>query len=248
MCSSDLAAQGRAEQEEPAPGSNEDELPQTACGVVAVAAGSGMGEIYHELGASVINGGQTMNPSAEDILNAINQCPSRQVVILPNNGNIIMSAEQAAGLSEKPAAVVRTKYVAQGLGAMLGFDPDATAEDNAAAMEEAASGQINGELTYAVRDTRMNGFEIKEGDLLAVGPEGILGCGQDMETVLCDLVEKLAALKDDPELVSLYYGNDLSEEQADELSCAVRERLGDEVEAECYFGGQPLYYFLIAVE
>ena len=242
------ASQGRAGQEEPAQGGASDELPETACGVVAVAAGSGMSEIYHELGACVINGGQTMNPSAEDILNAINQCPSRQVVILPNNGNIIMSAEQAARLSKKPAAVVRTKYVAQGLGAMLGFDPDATAEDNAASMEEAASGQINGELTYAVRDTRMNGFEIKEGDLLAIGPEGILGCGTEMESVLTDLVAQLAALKDGPELVSLYYGNDMTEERAEELTCAVRERLGDEVEVECYFGGQPLYYFLIAVE
>ncbi len=242
------AAQGRGEAAEPAPEADENELPETACGVVAVAAGSGMSEIYHELGACVISGGQTMNPSAEDILNAIDQCPAPQVVILPNNSNIVMSAEQAARLSQKPAAVVRTKYVAQGLGAMLGFDPDATAEDNAAAMMEAASGQVDGELTYAVRDTHMNGFEIREGDLLAVGPEGILGCGTDMETVLCDLVEQLAALKEGPELVSLYYGNDMAEEQAEELACAVRERLGDEVEVECYFGGQPLYYFLIAVE
>ena len=94
----------------------------------------------------------------------------------------------------------------------------------------------------------MNGFEIREGDLLAVGPEGILGCGTDMETVLCDLVEQLAALKEGPELVSLYYGNDMTEEQAEALTEAVRGRLGDEVEVECYFGGQPLYYFLIAVE
>ena len=234
--------------QEAEPEADEGALPAGHCGVVAVAAGSGMSQIYHELGACVISGGQTMNPSAEDILNAIEQCPGEQVVILPNNGNIIMSAEQAVELSSKPAAVVRTKYVAQGLGAMLGFDPDATAADNAEAMLEAAAEQVDGELTYAVRDTHMNGFDIKEGDLLAVGPEGILGCGEDMETVLTDLVAALAAMKEDPELVSLYYGNDLSEEEAEALADKVRERLGGDIDVECYFGGQPLYYFLIAVE
>ncbi|MBR2784134.1 MAG: DAK2 domain-containing protein [Firmicutes bacterium] len=241
------ASQARGKQEEPA-AVEEGELPETACGVVAVAAGSGMAQIYHELGACVISGGQTMNPSAEDILNAIDQCPAPQVVILPNNSNIVMSAEQAVSLSKKPAAVVRTKYVAQGLGAMLGFDPDGTAADNAEAMLEACAGQVNGELTFAVRDTCINGLEIREGDLLAVGPEGILGCGADIETVLPDLAEQLVALKEGPELVSLYYGNDLSEERAEALTELVRQRLGDDIEVECYFGGQPLYYFLIAVE
>ena len=234
--------------QEAEPEADEDALPAGHCGVVAVAAGSGMSQIYHELGAYVISGGQTMNPSAEDILKAIELCPGEQVVVLPNNGNIVMSAEQAVELADKPAAVVRTKYVAQGLGAMLGFDPDADAADNAEIMLAAAAEQVDGELTYAVRDTHMNGFDIKEGDLLAVGPDGILGCGKDMEAVLTDLVAQLAALKEDPELVSLYYGNDLTEEEAEALADKVRERLGRDIDVECYFGGQPLYYFLIAVE
>ena len=247
MAAAYAATQSRGQQ--PAESEPEAEsLPRTPCGVVAVAAGDGMTQIYHELGACVISGGQTMNPSAEDILNAIAQCPSEQVVILPNNSNIVMSAEQAVSLSAKPAAVVRTKYVAQGLSAMLGFDPDGSAADNAAAMAEACAGQINGELTYAVRDTHMNGFEISEGDLLAIGPDGILGCGTELAQVLPDLVEQLAALKDGAELISLYYGNELPEEQAEELADAVRQRLGDDIDVECYYGGQPLYYFLIAVE
>lgn len=220
---------------------------EARCGVVAVVTGEGMAAMFGEVGAHVIHGGQTMNPSAEDLLHAVEECPTEEVVILPNNSNIILTAEQVDSLTEKKVTVVRSKYVTQGLSAMMGFDPEQDAETNAESMTEAGSAVINGELTYAVRDTKFNGFDISEGDILALEQGEIVTCGKELAEVLKDLVSRMAAANEDAELISLFYGNDLSEEEAEELIAPLEEMFPD-LAVELYPGGQPLYYFLIAVE
>lgn len=222
-------------------------VPEAPCGVIAVCAGDGLAAIFNELGATTISGGQTMNPSAEDLLNAVAACPAQQVVILPNNSNIILTAQQVQELAEKPVRVVRSKYLTQGVSAMLGFDSQNTAEENAAAMEQSGSQVVNGELTYAVRDTKFNGFSIKEGNLLAIMDGDIVGCGQDLSVVLLSLTEKMVAAAPESEIITLYYGHDLTAAEAEELQNSLSQRFADH-QVELYPGGQPLYYFLLAVE
>ena len=221
--------------------------PKAPCGVVAVVAGEGMAEIFRELGVDVISGGQTMNPSAEDLLQAIEACAADEVVILPNNSNIILTAEQVCHLTEKPVCVVRSKYVTQGLSALLCFNPMNNAEQNAAEMSEAMMETVNGELTYAVRDTKFNGFDIKENDLLALLQGDIFSCGQELYPILLELLEQMVLQKEDPSMISLYYGEDIDEEQAQEIADQLAEHFPD-LEVELYYGGQPLYYFLLSVD
>ncbi len=217
------------------------------CGVIAVACGEAMSNLFSELGAVVISGGQTMNPSAEDLLNAVEQHPARELVILPNNSNIVLTADQVKQLTEKPVEVVRSKFVTQGISAMLGFNAEHTAAENNKAMTRSCADVISGELTFAVRDTKFNGFSIKQNDLLAIMQGDIVACGQDMLTVLSELIEKMVAASEEPEILSLYYGSDIATGEAEELSEALEERFPD-LDLELHAGGQPLYYFLLAVE
>ena len=221
--------------------------PQDPCGVIAVCAGQEMTELYEELGAVVISGGQTMNPSAEDLLHAVEACPAEEVILLPNNSNIILAAEQAKKLATKPVEIVRSKFVTQGLSAMMGFDAIRDAAQNCQAMERAGAATVNGELTYAVRDTKYNGFTIHENDILALVQGDIVEAGPDLGTMLLHLVEKMVAQSAQPELLSLFYGNGMEEEDAAALAEQVQEQFPD-LEVELRPGGQPLYYFLVAVE
>ena len=221
--------------------------PLAPCGVIAVCSGQEMIDLYQELGAVVISGGQTMNPSAEDLLGAVNECPAEEVVILPNNSNIILAADQVKLLSEKPVQVVRSKYVTQGLSAMMGFDSQHSAEKNCQAMESAGAATVNGELTYAVRDTKCNGLSIKAQDVLALLQGDIVDCGPSLGDMLLSLVEKMQNQAEDAELLSLFYGNDMTEEQAQELADLVQEHF-PALEVELRPGGQPLYYFLVSLE
>lgn len=217
------------------------------CGVIAVASGDEMATIFAELGATVISGGQTMNPSAEDLLIAVEQHPAQELILLPNNSNIVLTADQVKLLAKKPVEVVRSKYVTQGISAMLGFNAEHTAAENSTAMTRACADVISGELTFAVRDTKFNGFTIKQNDLLAIMQGDIVACGQDMQAVMLELAEKMAAAHADAEILSLYYGNGMTEAEAGEIAAALEERFPD-LELELHPGGQPLYYFLLAVE
>ena len=223
----------------------QQDAPQ--CGVIAVCSGDGMSTLFSEFGATIISGGQTMNPSAEDILNAVESNPAQEVVILPNNSNIILAADQVKNLTSKPVQVVRSKFVTQGLSAMLSFDADKSAADNEAAMSRSLDGVINGELTYSIRPAKFNGFDIEEGDILALLNGEITGCGKDIDTMLLELTQKMVDEYEDGEIISLYRGEDISEEQAEALKDTLEEKFPDH-EVELYYGGQPLYYFLVSVE
>ena len=230
-----------------APAVNKEKSIQK-CGVLAVCAGDGMKEIFESLGAYVVSGGQTMNPSAEELLNAIDKIPADEVVILPNNSNIILTAEQTQKLSQKPAAIVRTKFVTQGIASMMGFGKDNSALENAAAMADAFEDIASGEITYAVRDSRYNGFEIRENDILGLAEGKIAIHGTELKEILMGLLEQLVDEdKDEQSLISLLYGNDLDKAAVEKLVEAVEEKYSD-MDVEYHYGGQPLYYFLISVE
>ena len=218
------------------------------CGVLAVCAGDGMKEIFESLGAHVLSGGQTMNPSAEELLNAIDEIPADEVVILPNNSNIILTAEQTQKLSRKPAAIVRTKFVTQGIASMMGFGKDSSALANESAMADSCENIASGEITYAVRDSRYNGFEIRENDILGLAEGKIVLHGSELKEILLGLLEQLVDEdKDEQSLISLLYGNDLDEDTVEKLAEAVEDKYPD-MDVEYHYGGQPLYYFLISVE
>lgn len=244
-----MAAQDSIGQAAPQDEMINKELPADAptCGVVAVCAGEGMDTIYTELGASVISGGQTMNPSAEDILNAVEKSPAREIVILPNNKNIFLAADQVKSLTDKKVAVVHSKFVTQGLSAMLEFDPETSAKTNAENMSYVLENVVNGELTYAIRPAKYNGFNIKEGDILALMDGEIIANGKDLKKMLFKLAKKMVESSKNSEIVSLYWGQDIEEDQAQALTDALAKEFPDH-EVELYFGGQPLYYFLLSVE
>ncbi|MCR4963117.1 MAG: DAK2 domain-containing protein [Firmicutes bacterium] len=217
------------------------------CGVIAVCSGEGMGEVFHSLGAKIISGGQTMNPSAEDLLNAINASGAEEIVLLPNNSNIILTANQAQKLTEKTVTVVPSKFVTQGVAAMLAFDPEADAAENRQAMSEAIGEVLSGELTYAVRPAKFNGFEIKEGDVLGLQNGDIVVCGADIEQALLDLLAKMTETSPNASLISLFYGMDVEEAAAEQM----KEKIAAAYplyEVEMNPGGQPLYYYLISLE
>lgn len=220
--------------------------PSKRCGIVAVASGAGMAEIYKSLGADVvISGGQTMNPSAEDILCSIEAVPAEEVVILPNNSNIILAAQQAQKLSPKPLAVVPSKYVTQGIAGVLNFDADASAQENAAEMEQEMANAVHCEITYAVRDTSFNGFDIEAGDILALCNGEIAEVGKAVPETALALLSKVKP--EDTELITLYYGEDVEEAGANALADKIREAYPD-ADVEVYNGGQPLYYYYISIE
>ncbi len=217
------------------------------CGVIAVCAGEGMSNLFAELGATVLCGGQTMNPAAEEILNLVESSPAKEIVILPNNSNIILTADQVKSLTSKKVVVIHSKFVTEGLAAMLSFDPENDAEHNAEAMSAALTNMVNGELTYAIRPAKFNGFNIKEGDVLGLMDGKIVGCGKKLEKILLDLIQKMVDEYPESEIISLYWGHDLEETAAEKIAADITKKFPKH-EVELYFGGQPLYYFLISVE
>ncbi len=220
--------------------------PKKKCGVVAVAAGDGMAEILKSLGVDeVISGGQTMNPSAEDILNAVAKVNAEAIIVLPNNSNIILAAEQAQKMSERPLFVVPTKFVTQGVSILLQYNADASAEENADMMIDALTSVVNGEVTFAVRDTSYEGIDIKADDVLALLNGEIVDAGEDLTDVIMNLVDKMAG--EDSSLLTLYFGADVEEDAANELAETIGEKYED-WDVEVYYGGQPLYYYLISLE
>ena len=221
--------------------------PRKAMGFIAVSIGAGMNEIFKELGADyIIEGGQTMNPSTEDMLNAIDQVNADTVFILPNNKNIILAANQAKSLVEdKEIIVIPTKTVPQGITAIINFMPDADAKTNEEAMLEEIKNVKTGQMTYAVRDTHIDDKEIHEGDIMGIGDSGILAVGKDLEETTKELIANL--VDEDSELISIYYGEEVSEEEAEKFAGEIEELYPD-VDVDIQFGGQPIYYYVLAVE
>ena len=221
--------------------------PRKAMGFITVSIGAGMNEIFKELGADyIIEGGQTMNPSTEDMLNAIDQVNADTVFILPNNKNIILAANQAKSLVEdKEIIVIPTKTVPQGITAIINFMPDADAKTNEEAMLEEIKNVKTGQMTYAVRDTHIDDKEIHEGDIMGIGDSGILAVGKDLEETTKELIANL--VDEDSELISIYFGQDV-EEAAAEQFLAKAEEAHPDVDIELHFGGQPIYYYVISVE
>lgn len=221
--------------------------PRKAMGFIAVSIGAGMNEIFKELGADyIIEGGQTMNPSTEDMLNAIDRVNADTVFILPNNKNIVLAANQAKSLvEEKEIIVIPTKTVPQGITAIINFMPDADAKTNEEAMLEEIKNVKTGQVTYAVRDTHIDDKEIHEGDIMGIGDSGILAVGKDLEETTKELIANL--VDEDSELISIYYGEEVSEEDAEKFTEEITE-LHPDVDVDIQFGGQPIYYYVLAVE
>ena len=221
--------------------------PAKETGFIAVSAGNGLTDIFKELGTDyLIEGGQTMNPSTEDMLNAIERVNAKTIYIFPNNKNIILAANQARDLTEdKKIIVIPTKTVPQGITAMISFVPEKSPEENEAEMLDAISKVRTGQITYAVRDTRIEDNEIHEGDIMGIGDKGILAVGSNKQEVAEATVK--AMMSDDAEVISVYYGADTSEEAAEALGSALEESYPD-CEIEINKGGQPIYYYIISVE
>ncbi|MCI5500624.1 MAG: DAK2 domain-containing protein [Lachnospiraceae bacterium] len=216
-------------------------------GFIAVSAGEGLSDIFKDLGADyIIEGGQTMNPSTEDILEAIEKVNADNIFILPNNGNIILAAEQAKKLTEdKNIIVIPSKNIPQGIAAMINYIGGKSLEDNEKTMSEEMLNIKSGQVTYAVRDTVMDGKDIKQGDFMGLTDKTIVSVGKTVEEAAKSLIESL--IDDDSELVSLYYGADVTEEQAEALADSILS-LHDDIEVEVQFGGQPVYSYFVSVE
>ena len=220
--------------------------PEKQYGVVSVCAGAGLASVFKDLGVdNIIQGGQTMNPSTDDILKAINRTPAEIVYVLPNNKNIIMAAEQTIPLSDKKVIVIPSKTVPQGITAMLNFDPEQDAEANTAAMTESLAGVTTMQITYAARDSDFDGREIHQGDYLGLYNGGLLDTTPDLGQLLADMAKKTA--ESGCEFINIFYGADIREEQAqDALKCFTEHCPGAEI--NLLSGGQPVYYFLISAE
>ena len=223
------------------------EEPKKDMGFIAVSIGEGMNEIFKGLGVDyIIEGGQTMNPSTEDMLNAIDYVNADHIFILPNNKNIILAANQAASLVEdKDIIVIPTKTVPQGITALVNFIPDFSAEENKETMTAELANVKTGQVTYAVRDTEIDGKTIKQDDYMGIGDSGILSVGQDLKETTLEMLDEM--IDEDSAIVSIYYGSDSSMENAEELSACIEEKYPD-VEIEINDGGQPIYYYVISVE
>ena len=223
------------------------EEPRKPYGFIAVSIGEGFGEIFKGIGVDyLIEGGQTMNPSTEDMLTAIDHVNADTIYILPNNSNIILAAEQATHLVEgKNIIVVPSKTVPQGITAIINFVPDMTPEENKANMIEEMSREKTGQITYAVRNTVIDDKEISEGDIMGIADKGIVAVGKEVEDTALETIKTM--LDDESELVTVYYGADVTEEQAEGFLEKVQEICGD-CDVELQFGGQPIYYYLISVE
>ncbi len=237
-----LAAQQKAEEEE----TKADE-PRKDMGFISVSIGEGMNEIFKGLGVDyIIEGGQTMNPSTEDMLSAIDHVNADHIFILPNNKNIIMAANQAATLVvDKEIIVLPTKTIPQGIVAMVNYIPDYSPEENKETMLAEIGNVKTGQVTYAVRDTEIDGKTIKQDDYMGIGDSSILSVGQDLKATTLEMVD--AMVDEDSAIISIYYGTDATEEAAEELGAVIEEKYPD-VEVEINAGGQPIYYYVISVE
>lgn len=245
-----LAAQQKAEEEayEAAKASEKaNNMPAKEMGFVSVSIGEGMNEVFRGLGVDyLIEGGQTMNPSTEDMLNAIEHVNAKTVFILPNNKNIIMAANQAVDLVEdKQIIVIPTKTIPQGITALVNYIPDHSAEENKEQMMAEIENVKTGQVTYAVRDTEIDGKTIKQNDFMGIGDKSILSVGTDLRATTLEMVD--AMVDEDSAIVSIYFGSDSDEDSANELAAAIEEKYPD-VEVEVNDGGQPIYYYVISVE
>lgn len=227
--------------------SRREKEPPKEFGFISVSIGEGLSEAFKGLGADyIIEGGQTMNPSTEDMLNAIDSVNAKTIFILPNNKNIILAAQQAASLAEdKQIIVVPTKSIPQGISALINFIPEQSAEENFQLMEEAIGQIKTGQVTYAVRDTVIDGKEITEGDYMGIGDSAILSVGSDLNQVLKDLLEQL--VDEESSFISVYYGEDVTQEDAEKFGSYIQEKY-PECEIDVTFGGQPIYYYVLSVE
>lgn len=245
-----LAAQQKAEEkayEAAQADEKTNNMPAKEMGFVSVSIGEGMNEVFRGLGVDyLIEGGQTMNPSTEDMLNAIEHVNAKTVFILPNNKNIIMAANQAVDLVEdKQIIVIPTKTIPQGITALVNYIPDHSAEENKEQMMAEIENVKTGQVTYAVRDTEIDGKTIKQNDFMGIGDKSILSVGTDLKATTLEMVD--AMVDEDSAIVSIYFGSDSDEDSANELAAAIEEKYPD-VEVEVNDGGQPIYYYVISVE
>ena len=220
--------------------------PEKPVGVVSVCAGAGLADVFMNLGVDrIISGGQTMNPSTQDILEAVNQVPAETVFVLPNNKNIIMAAEQVNGLTPKNVVVIPSKTVPQGVTAMLNFNPEGTVEENTQAMTEVLSSVETMQITYAARNSDFDGYDIHEGDYLAMDGKGLFGTSKDITVLLKGLAEKVR--DDGREFITIYYGADTKEKHAQKAADLFAD-ICPEAEVNLISGGQPVYYYMISAE
>ena len=235
------------EQKEEETKEEKTEEPRKEMGFISVYIGPGVNEIFNGLGVDyIIEGGQTMNPSTEDMLNAIDHVNADNIFILPNNKNIVLAANQAASLVEdKKIIVIPTKTIPQGITALINFIPDQSAEENAERMTEELENVKTGQVTYAVRDTVIDDKEIKQGDYMGIGDKSILAVGKDIKSTTEDMVAEM--VDEESAIICIYYGEEVTEEDANALGAALEEKY-PEVEVEIHFGGQPIYYYVISVE
>ncbi len=222
-------------------------MPKKDVGFIAVSVGEGINEIFKSLGVDyIIEGGQTMNPSTEDMLNAIDKVNADTVFILPNNKNIILAANQAQMLvKDKKIIVIPTKTVPQGITAVINYIPDLSAEENEQTMTEEIKNVATGQVTYAVRDTNIDGKEIKQGDFMGLGDSGILSVGTTITDVALSMIDEM--MQDELELISIYYGSEITEEDAENLKKLTEKKYPD-CDIELQYGGQPIYYYIVSAE
>jgi len=215
-------------------------------GFVSIGSGDGIEKVFYDLNADYfISGGQTQNPSTEDILKAVDKINAEHIFILPNNSNIIFAAEQAKQLSTKNLHVIPTKFIPQGVAAMLAFNEESSVEENINDMTAAIGNVKSGEVTYAVRDTSMNGLDIKKDDIIAIFNKEIVNNGAGIQEQTLDLIKKM--VDEDNFLITIFYGDAVDEKTANELKDKVEE-IADQCDIEIVYGGQPLYYYIISVE
>ena len=243
----------RFEYEAPAEETKEDKFPYAEVdpsveyGFVSVCAGKGLTDVFADLGCdNIVSGGQTMNPSTEDILAAVQATPAKNVFVLPNNKNIVMAAMQAAEIADRNVIVIPSKTVPQGISAMLSYDCDASVKENTEAMNEALSSVTTGQVTFAARDSDFDGHKIKEGELLAMKEGKMLYTGKEMDLV-CGRLAK-ALVNKETSMVTIYYGEDVSEEQAEAIRTVIEGKLPNSIEVNTIYGGQPVYYYIISAE
>ena len=245
-----LAAMKRALESENAPAAEAEaeaaREPAKKYGFVAVSLGNGFSQFFHDLNVDqIVEGGQTMNPSVDDLLSAIKQVNAECVFVLPNNGNVIFAANQAAELSDKEVRVIPTKNVAMGIAAAIAFQNDAGPDENMEKMNEAAQHVKTAMVTYAIRDSEYNGIEIKQGDIIGLHNGQIEFSGNSIHDVVLDMMKQI--ITDEDELITVYYGADVTEEDARKIAEEIESQYGD-CDVEYHNGGQPLYYYLISVE
>ena len=244
---SKIAEEEKKEEAAPVAAPEKPAEPAKEYGFISVSAGEGLTEIFRGIGIDyVIEGGQTMNPSTEDILNACEQVNAETIFVLPNNKNIILAANQAKDIIEdKTIIVVPTKTIPQGITAMISFSPDMSPEENLEAMKDASQCVRTGEITYAVRNTTIDGHAIEKDDIMALGDDGLLAVAKEKDQAVLEAVK--AMVNDESEIITIYYGQDIPEEEAEALAARIRKAY-PQVETELQYGGQPIYYYFLSVE